>query len=374
MKDKPLKTYYASAERAGSDILIKQRDQLISNELLVNISNSVSQMLLVLNRHRQIVYANKPFCDFLGISDPQSIIGKRPGEAVKCKYSYECQAGCGTSEFCKTCGAVNAILESESGIQSEKECQILTKENMALDLKVLATPFETENETLTIFAVNDISHEKRKNILEKVFYHDVLNSAGSISGLSSILKELEDPDEKAEIAALISRACDNLVNEIQSQKQLVSAEQGELEINLSPFASVEILQELAELYSKHEVIGDKYIVIDKTSQNFIVKTDLSLLRRIIGNMIKNALEAESGKSQVVLKCQQNGVGNRFSVHNQTFIPREIQLQLFKRSFTTKGVGRGIGTYSMKLLGEKYLNGKVGFESTPEEGTTFYIDL
>jgi sensor histidine kinase regulating citrate/malate metabolism len=91
-------------------------------------------------------------------------------------------------------------------------------------------------------------------------------------------------------------------------------------------------------------------------------------------MIKNALEAESGKSQVVLKCQQNGVGDRFSVHNQTFIPRDIQLQLFKRSFTTKGVGRGIGTYSMKLLGEKYLNGKVGFESTPEEGTTFFIDL
>ena len=374
MKDEPLKTYYASAERAGSDILIKQRDQLISNELLVNISNSVSQMLLVLNRHRQIVYANKPFCDFLGISDLQSIIGKRPGEAVKCKYSDECQAGCGTSEFCKTCGAVNAIIESESGIQSEKECQILTKENNALDLKVLATPFETENETLTIFAVNDISHEKRKNILEKVFYHDVLNSAGSISGLSSILKELEDPDEKAEIASLISRACDNLVNEIQSQKQLVSAERGELEINLSPYASVEILQELAELYSKHEVIGDKFIIIDKTCQNFIVSTDLSLLRRIIRNMIKNALEAESGKSQVVLNCTKNDAGCRFSVHNQSFIPRDIQLQLFKRSFTTKGAGRGIGTYSMKLLGEKYLNGKVGFESTPEGGTTFFIDL
>lgn len=374
MKDKPLKTHYASAERAEPDVLIRQQNKIINNELLINISNSVSQMLLVLNKHRQIVYANKAFTDFLGIQDLQSLIGKRPGEAVQCKYSYECEAGCGASEFCKTCGAVNAIIESESGTQSGKECQILTRENNALDLKVLATPFETENETLTIFTVEDISHEKRKNILEKVFYHDVLNSAGSISGLSCMLKELEDPDEKAEIAALISRACDNLVNEIQSQKQLVSAERGELIISLSPFASVEILQELAEMYSKHELIRDKCIIIDKTSQNFIVNTDISLLRRIIGNMIKNALEAESGKSQVVLKCQQNGVGNRFSVHNQTFIPGDIQLQLFKRSFSTKGVGRGIGTYSMKLLGEKYLKGKVGFESTPEKGTTFFIDL
>lgn len=374
MKDKPLKTHYASAERAEPDVLIKQQNKIINNELLINISNSVSQMLLVLNKHRQIVYANKAFTDFLGIQDLQSVIGKRPGEAVQCKYSYECEAGCGASEFCKTCGAVNAIIESGSGTQSEKECQILTRENNALDFKVLATPFETENETLTIFAVEDISHEKRKNILEKVFYHDVLNSAGSISGLSCMLKELEDPDEKAEIASLISRACDNLVNEIQSQKQLVSAERGELKISLSPFESVEILQELATMYSKHEIIGEKYIIVDKTSQYFMVNTDISLLRRIIGNMIKNALEAETGKSQVVLKCIKNEGVCRFSVHNQTFIPRYIQLQLFKRSFSTKGVGRGIGTYSMKLLGEKYLKGKVGFESTPEEGTTFFIDL
>lgn len=374
MKDKPLKTFYASAGRTVPDILIKQQNIIINNDLLVNISNSVSQMLLVLNRQRQIVYANKAFTDFLGVSDLESVIGKRPGEAVNCKYSYECEAGCGTSEFCKTCGAVNAILESESGVQSEKECQILTKENSALDLKVLATPFETENETLTIFAVEDISHEKRKTILEKVFYHDVLNSAGSISGLSSILKELEDPDEKAEIATLISRACDNLVYEIQSQKQLISAERGELEINLSPYASVDILQELAEMYSKHVIIRDKYIIIDKTSDIFVVNTDLSLLRRIIGNMIKNAIEAETGKSQVLLKCVKNGVDCRFSVHNQTYIPHDVQHQLFKRSFSTKGAGRGIGTYSMKLLGERYLNGKVGFESTPENGTTFYIDL
>jgi sensor histidine kinase regulating citrate/malate metabolism len=62
------------------------------------------------------------------------------------------------------------------------------------------------------------------------------------------------------------------------------------------------------------------------------------------------------------------------VHNDNYIERETQLQLFKRSFSTKGAGRGIGAYSMKLFGEKYLNGKVWFESTQKEGTTFYISL
>ncbi len=91
-------------------------------------------------------------------------------------------------------------------------------------------------------------------------------------------------------------------------------------------------------------------------------------------MIKNALEASMPGSTVTLLCSKSGENTRFSVHNSTFISPDIQLQLFKRSFTTKGVGRGIGTYSMKLLGEKYLKGKVGFKSSQENGTTFYIDL
>jgi sensor histidine kinase regulating citrate/malate metabolism len=50
------------------------------------------------------------------------------------------------------------------------------------------------------------------------------------------------------------------------------------------------------------------------------------------------------------------------------------MQVFMRSFSTKGVQRGLGTYSMKILGEQYLGGKVDFETNPKNGTTFYIDL
>jgi sensor histidine kinase regulating citrate/malate metabolism len=50
------------------------------------------------------------------------------------------------------------------------------------------------------------------------------------------------------------------------------------------------------------------------------------------------------------------------------------MQLFQRSFSTKGNGRGIGTYSIKLLTENYLKGKVSFFSNEEEGTVFSIEL
>lgn len=53
------------------------------------------------------------------------------------------------------------------------------------------------------------------------------------------------------------------------------------------------------------------------------------------------------------------------------MPYDVQLQVFQRSFSTKGIGRGLGTYSIRLLSERYLSGRVSFTSTPEAGTTFY---
>jgi len=63
-------------------------------------------------------------------------------------------------------------------------------------------------------------------------------------------------------------------------------------------------------------------------------------------------------------------GIRFWVNNPNFMPREVQLQVFQRSFSTKGAGRGLGTYSIKLLTERYLKGMVSFSTSPETGTTF----
>jgi sensor histidine kinase regulating citrate/malate metabolism len=55
------------------------------------------------------------------------------------------------------------------------------------------------------------------------------------------------------------------------------------------------------------------------------------------------------------------------------MPPEIQLQVFQRSCSTKGDGRGTGTYSIRLL-SSYLLGAASFSSTPEEGTTFHVTL
>ena len=58
-----------------------------------------------------------------------------------------------------------------------------------LDLRVTASGFDLEGK-FTVFSLNDISDEKRRAVLERMFFLDVLNTAAGVRGLLEILPEL----------------------------------------------------------------------------------------------------------------------------------------------------------------------------------------
>jgi sensor histidine kinase regulating citrate/malate metabolism len=100
-----------------------------------------------------------------------------------------------------------------------------------------------------------------------------------------------------------------------------------------------------------------------------------LLVRIMVNMVKNALEATPEGGAVKAWVKHGSAGCELRVWNAGTIAHDVAIQVFKRSFSTKsGRGRGLGTFSMKLFGERYLGGAVGFTSTEDEVTTFFIRL
>ncbi len=347
--------------------------QIIQNKQLVSFVESISQMVLILNKRHQIVYANQSYREFFNSPEIAFFLGKRPGDAITCRNAVYSKYGCGTTKFCKSCGAANAIIEALAGNRSTKECKILTSKNDTIDLRVTASPLNFEDEELTMFSIIDISHEKRRRSLERIFIHDILNIAGGISGLSAILKDIDNPVEMREIADTIVGASQNLIDEIQIQRELGSAERGELTLHYSEVQTQDILNELKRLYSNHSLNEGKIITVEN-NENYSIVTDRTILKRILGNMVKNAVEAIVPDDLISIGCIGNGSKVRFSVHNNSVITEEVKSELFKRFYSTKQNGRGIGTYSMKLFGEKYLKGKVWFNSSPEKGTTFYFEV
>ena len=365
-------TEHAPAERAPAEEIERQSRLFPDIPLLPQFLDAVPNVVVVLNQQRQIVYANLRLFELLEISseDRDQVLGRRPGEVLKCAHANESEGGCGTTKFCSTCGAVNAILSAQRMQEDVQECRIVQEQSSdALDFRAWATPLKLGDELFTIYAVLDISHEKRREFLERIFFHDILNTAGGLKG-SAELVQGASVQELDELHDIILRLSDELIDEINAQRVLAAAESQELAVHPVTVKTIELLQEVRDLYSRHEAAAGRQVNIDSEAWNGSLATDRTLLRRVIGNMTKNALEASKPGETITLGCEVVRDGISFLVHNPGFIPPDVQLQIFQRSFSTKGVGRGLGTYSIKLLTERYLQGNVSFSTSPDEGTTF----
>ncbi len=370
MEKSTITSLFAPAERATPEKVSDQVQELSRETLVKTFLDHIFDMVVVLNQERQIVLANQSLLSFLNLQKSDSIFGLRHGEAFHCGHAYEREGGCGTTESCSTCGAVKAILASQEGSFAVEECRIVRIGDVeALDLRVFASPLLLKGEPYTVFTLMDISHEKRRRVLERLFFHDLLNTASGLRGFIELLKE-SDPEEAKRFSERLEALSSSMIEEITAQRDLSAAENGELKLSLDRVTSLQVLGEIRDLYRNHEVARGRQLTIDTNAANTAFESDLVLLRRIVGNMAKNALEASTQNDTVMLGCDVTDHAIEFWVHNPQSIPRDVQLQIFQRSFSTKGGSRGLGTYSMKLLSERYLGGSVSFTSTPGDGTTF----
>lgn len=368
-------SHFASAERTAGSQVAQLRERVLVDKVLGALIEALPDFILVLNRDRQVVAANKRLLEAFGLADMGEILGKRPGEAFGCIFASDGPGGCGTDHHCSVCGAVRSILECQrDNTPSCHECRITLNRSggLSLDLEVISNPAQVDGIPVTVCIIRDISDRKRRNILERVFFHDVINTVGGIHGIAAMLAEGKgiSPEKEAEYKEWMVHLSNRLIDEIHHHRKLLAAEKGDFQPDLGMVDVPQLIREVHALYVNHDITEGRRLVVGPVAPITIV-SDIQILRRILGNLVKNALEATPVGGTVTMAAEQAGDGVRFTIHNPGMIPPEVQLQIFQRSFSTKdGTGRGIGTYSVRLFGERYLKGSVSFTSTEREGTTF----
>ncbi len=370
-------SHFAAPERADQTVVLHQAQLLCDSPLVSELLGLVSGLVAVINEHRQLVALNRKLLDLLDVPDAAELLGLRLGEAVGCIHAHEMDAGCGTSEYCATCGAVIAmVLSQEQDRPVERECILEAMRHgreVHMVLRVQTQPMPIDGRRFTLLFLQDRTSEHQQAILERVFLHDLTNLVSGIQAASQLL--IWDNQEDGEsIKYQVAGYADRLAGEIAMHRMLLDGDSWTYTPQFKHVALSEIVEGLQNSLCHHPATSGKRIQWPQPLPLGEILTDQVALLRVLTNMLINALEA-SEPGEVVRVSIKQGDTLMIQVWNSAVISELHQRRIFQRNFSTKtGHGRGIGTYAMKFLSERVLHGRVEFSSNLHQGTVFTVSL
>jgi len=216
--------------------------------------------------------------------------------------------------------------------------------------------------------------------------HELRTPMNSILGFAQLMDMGElNPSHRKGVNHIL-KSGKHLLNLINEVLDLSRIEAGQLSISLEPvqlnpiiLETMDIVQLLAE---EHNI---KLELADSPVNDLFVKTDRQKLKQVLLNLINNAVKYNRIGGSVKIECNsQMGAGNgdyiiRISVTDTGIgIAKEDIHKLFNPfqrigSEISEIEGTGLGLAVAKKLIEA-MHGKIGVESEPGKGSTFWIEL
>ncbi len=370
-------TYFSPPEKSSNDELLSEIAAISNNQIMDAILSTTSGLFAVLNTKRQILAVNNAFLSSLGIHDEKEVIGYRLGETIKCVNASSFPNGCGTTLNCTTCGAAIAIASSIKYKSSfEGHCVVkrmvnLTESDLMFHIK--SSFIKHDDQEYILLFLRDISREQQLSALESIFFHDINNIMSTINVAVELINTSDNFDK---MLSIIKRGCSRLKKELEMQECLSKNISGNYILHCEKTSIHDILTEIYSFIKVHSSCDGKLFNIENINEDADLYTDRSIVLRVLTNMAINALEATDFGEKVRMWITRNADKTvTFYIHNTSMIPPEDAQRIFQRNFSTKNsIGRGLGTYSMKLFGEEILGGQVDFTTSQTDGTTFEFTI
>ena len=202
--------------------------------------------------------------------------------------------------------------------------------------------------------------------LTRVLTHEIMNATAPIASISQMM--LNSPTVKGSDLEEGVKAIHSTVTHLNS---FVDGYRKYSELQKPVPQMVDlaaVINEVEQLYPDvtwHNLLQDQ----------IMIKTDPNLLRQILINLIKNAIEA--GATKLGMECNQAHEGRvmLYSSNDGEPIPADARSSIFIPFFTTKRKGNGIGlSLSRRLL--TIQGGMMSLRDDPRSGfyTTFLLEF
>ncbi len=179
----------------------------------------------------------------------------------------------------------------------------------------------------------------------------------------------------------LTRLTQTIENQVDVMKSMVNAfaeyaSAPKLRLVMADINS--LLQDVTEMYREGEGDATFTLLLDKESPSIAV--DLPRMRQLMHNLIKNALEAQTGYSQPQVRITTHTVMRRGQQWVEILImddgpgfPTELLGRLFEPYVTSKPKGTGLGMAIVKKIVEEH-NGVIKAENRPDGGAMVSVRL
>ncbi len=202
--------------------------------------------------------------------------------------------------------------------------------------------------------------------LTRVLTHEIMNATAPIASISQMM--LKSPTVKGSDLEEGVKAIHNTVTHLNS---FVDGYRKYSELQ----KPVPQMVDLAAVINEVEQLYPDVAWHNKLENEIRIKTDPNLLRQILINLIKNAIEA--GATKLGMECQSAREGRvmLYASNDGEPIPADARSSIFIPFFTTKRKGNGIGlSLSRRLL--TIQGGMMSLLDDPRPGfyTTFLLEF
>ena len=240
----------------------------------------------------------------------------------------------------------------------------------------LPTHFLFSGERALMQTLNQLGEHVREQVnlgeveswekLTRVLTHEIMNATAPIASISQSMLHSPAFKESGLEEGILA-----IHNTVQHLNSFVDGYRKYSELQKPKPQQVDLIEVINEVQSLYQDLAWK----NALPESVMVETDPNLLRQILINLIKNAIEA--GAKTMGMECSRSKEGRTllYVGNDGAPIPAEARSSIFIPFFTTKRQGNGIGlSLSRRLL--TLQGGMMSLLDVPRQGfpTTFLLEF